>query len=94
MSDEKIEVKQNQVFSIALESNPTTGYRWKVNYDDKFLELIFRKFHQLSDDIGSGGCEKFQFKGHSTGETMLEMIYKREWEEKILKIKSFTVKIN
>ncbi len=93
MPDEKIEVPVNESFTITLDSNPTTGYRWEVNYDEKFLELIFRKFHQLSGGIGSGGHEEFEFKGLTPCETEVEMIYKREWEEKSLKIKSFRVKV-
>jgi inhibitor of cysteine peptidase len=93
MSDEEIEVVVNEVFTITLDSNPTTGYRWKVNYDDNFLDLIFRKFYQLTDSIGSGGYEKFEFRGPIPCETKVEMIYKREWEEKSLKIKLFRVKV-
>jgi inhibitor of cysteine peptidase len=93
MSDEEIEVAVNEVFTITMDSNPTTGYRWEVNYDDNFLELIFRKFNQLSDSIGSGGFEKFEFKGLTLCETNVKMIYKREWEEKSLKTISFRVKV-
>jgi inhibitor of cysteine peptidase len=93
MSDEEIEVAVNEVFTITLDSNPTTGYRWEVNYDDNFLELIFRKFHQLSDGIGSGGQEEFDFRGLTPCETKVEMIYKREWEEKPLKNISFRIKV-
>ena len=93
MSDEEIEVAVNEVFTITLDSNPTTGYRWEVNYDDNFLELIFRKFYQLSDSIGSGGHEKFEFKGLTLCKTNVEMKYKREWEEKSLKTISFRIKV-
>ena len=93
MSDEEIEVAQNEIFTITLDSNPTTGYKWEVDYDDSYLELIFRKFNQLSDRIGSGGDEKFEFKGLAPCETIIKMIYKREWEEKSLKTILFRVKV-
>lgn len=93
MSDEEIEVAVKEVFTITLDSNPTTGYRWEVKYDDSFFELIFRKFNQLSEGIGRAGQEIFEFRGLTPCETKVEMIYKREWEEKPLKTISIRVKV-
>ncbi|MBI4188197.1 MAG: protease inhibitor I42 family protein, partial [Chloroflexi bacterium] len=43
--------------------------------------------------IGAGGVEFFRFKTMGKGKTRITMTYKREWEEKIVDEKLFTINV-
>jgi len=38
-SEQVINTTVNQEFTIALDSNPTTGYGWEASYDEDMLSL-------------------------------------------------------
>jgi inhibitor of cysteine peptidase len=88
------EIKVNQSFMIALESNPTTGYSWEADFDQEYLSLAEPEY--ITDQpemIGSGGVEKFTFTGLKAGVTEITMNYKRPWEEKSIETQVFKVTI-
>jgi inhibitor of cysteine peptidase len=69
-------------FGIALDENPTTGYKWSTpTYASSVL-------HLLSDDlepyrggaIGSGGVRRFVFRAISAGRSPIALSYARPWE--------------
>ncbi len=80
-------------FVIILDSNPTTGYKWELKFHENIIALLRKGFEQQSDGIGSGGKEKFEFKGLKDGETDIKMIYKRPWENKTIKTSIFKIRI-
>ena len=71
-SGQPINVDTNQVFTIALQSNPTTGYDWQPVIDQGFLSLVKKDYQQ--DDhsgqqlVGSGGTDFFTYKALKTGQ--------------------------
>ena len=73
-----------QEFTIALGSNPTTGYSWHPNFDSVKVEKVSNEYK--ADDttgkqiVGSGGTEYFVFKGLQKGETQITFTYYRPWE--------------
>ncbi len=87
-----MDVRLNKDFTLSLESNPTTGYRWEATFDSTHL-LLKRKDFEASDprSIGTGGTEKFTFVPIKTGETEITMIYKRPWESKPAKESSYSL---
>lgn len=91
--DNIIEAFEMKEFLIILDSNPTTGYSWVPLYDKSFLELRDRSFKMNSKRIGSSGKEVFKFNPIKRGITTLTMIYKRAWEENILKKVNYEIKI-
>jgi len=78
-------------FEIVLDSNPTAGYSWQVEYDETHLELVDQTFQASSDLIGAGGTETFVFEALRDGETKVTMVYKRPWEQDVLRTKAFVV---
>jgi len=91
-----INIGVNQEFTIALGSNPTTGYSWQESHDESFLELVAKSYQpgaEAKEIVGAGGTEYFQFKALKPGETELVMTYKRSWEEESLEQLVFTVNI-
>ncbi len=92
-SDSLIEVAVHKTFTIALESNPTTGYAWEPDYDSAMLELLKQKFDLQSHAIGGGGEESFEFQAQQPGKTQVKMSYQREWEDQPLETSIYTIHI-
>jgi inhibitor of cysteine peptidase len=81
-------VKKSQpVFTIILQSNPTTGFAWSLkNYDVNLIRPVGRVFIPGQRGlIGAGGYEKWTFAVKPAGfivpqTTSITLIYSRSWE--------------
>lgn len=93
MDIKKIEVELENDFTLELDSNPTTGYTWQAEFDERVLKLKDKKFVPYSKAIGSGGEEKFTFEPIKKGETVIRMYYKRVWEKSAIEEKIYKVLI-
>ena len=80
-----INIGANQIFVIAIGSNPTTGYSWQESYDENMLELAEKTYEPAKETkqgmVGAGGVEYFRFKTVKRGETEITLVYKRPFEE-------------
>ena len=86
----------NQEFTIALDSNPTTGYSWEASYDGNILSLVKKEYKQketMPGMVGVGGTQYYQFQALKTGETEITVTYKRSWKTGYYEQKVFTVDI-
>jgi len=86
----------NDQIVITLDSNPTTGYMWVVDFDDEYLSFTKQEFipGAVGEDIvGVGGLEKFIFNPIKVGKTELTFNYKRDWEEEIIETQHFKYNI-
>ncbi len=97
-SGQAIDIGVNQEFVIAIGANPTTGYDWEVSLDETMLELV-EKTYKLAEEaeheiVGAGGVDYFRFRALKAGETEINMVYKRSWEEEGIDQKLFTVNID
>ena len=86
-------IKVGEEFTIKLDSNPTTGYRWQPSFDDSILTLISTEFIPTSKMLGSHGMEYFNFKARKVDTTLVKMIYTRSWEKETIKEIEFPVTI-
>jgi inhibitor of cysteine peptidase len=83
----KIQLSKGEKFSIALTSNPSTGYGWQVaEIDDSILRQVGEAEYIVADPtgqpvIGQGGKEALRFEALSPGITTLSLIYVRPWED-------------
>jgi inhibitor of cysteine peptidase len=84
-SGKTINAGVNQELTIALGSNPTTGYSWQADYDKAALEKVSNDYkaddHPGKQLVGSGGTEYFVFKALQKGQTKLNFTYRRPWEQ-------------
>lgn len=85
-TSETIRAKVGQEFTIALESNPTTGYSWQLagDLDEEIVEEIGSEYVQepgSEEMVGAGGTEYWTFKASGAGETTISLEYVRPWEE-------------
>ena len=77
------EISINCQFQSDLESNPTTGYSWQwknkssVSIVDTFN---FQYIPAKTGLMGSGGIERWTFKGIKSGIDSIKLIYCRPWD--------------
>lgn len=79
-----IEVEVGGEFAIILESNPTTGYQWKLaeELDGEIVALVKTEYEAPETDLlGASGEEKWTFEGVGVGETAITLAYVRPWEQ-------------
>jgi len=71
--------------TVALGSNPTTGYQWTEEAlirDDDIIEQISHAFvAPETDKPGASGEEIWTFKALERGTTTILLIYSRSWGE-------------
>jgi predicted secreted protein len=95
MTEDIVQAKLNQSFTLALDSLPTAGYKWTVEYDSGFLRLD-NEWYMTSNPkaIGGGSTEFFAFTPQRSGETEVFAIYKRPWEDKVENKRAFKILIS
>lgn len=84
----------DQEFTIALDSNPTTGYKWQVSHDVTMLSLVEDRYEpdeKAAGLVGAGGTQYYRFKALRKGNTEVILIYMRPWEEKTATERVFKV---
>ena len=95
VANDLIRAELGQTFSISLESNPTTGYTWTVDFDQRFLiggtELKSTINPMRPALIGAGGRQIFSFKPIKEGQTIISAVYKRPWEETAAEERMFLI---
>lgn len=79
-----IEAKVGQSFTLKLDSNPTTGYRWQLNgsLDEKVIKLLDSRYEVREGHlIGGGGEEIWTFRVVGQGTANISLKYIRPWEK-------------
>lgn len=79
----EITIRRGQQHTLAIESNPSTGYCWAAEYDEESLTLVSEDYEQKkSDVVGAAGIQKFTFRGLTEGSTTITLHYARPWESR------------
>lgn len=80
---------------IALESNPSTGYSWRLSKNDaavvKFLDQS--AFPPARPVPGAPGRQLFKFKAIAPGTDSIELEYLRPWEKGVAPAKRFSISV-
>jgi inhibitor of cysteine peptidase len=104
-AEKGVEAGLGTEFAIALESNPTTGYTWRLaSYDQDVLYLVSQEYEQAKKEgegegkeegqlVGAGGTELITFRAIKEGETEVELEYLRPWETGVPAEKTVTFKV-
>lgn len=75
-------VGMNDIVTISLASNPTTGYEWTVKTTGN---LVITDQEFISDNVpgmvGEGGFQKWTLSATAPGTYEFDGIYQRPWEE-------------
>lgn len=92
----QIELRKGQTMVITLEANPTTGYTWEVEkpLDEGGLRQVGEpEFKPESDLIGAPGVQTLRFEAVNAGQTTLNLVYHRPWEEDVEPLETFSVQV-
>jgi predicted secreted protein len=103
--DEEIEVEVGVDFAIALVSNPSTGYSWRLAepLDEEVVALVSSVFEEKSvasegeeggEKVGAPGEELWTFSAVAAGETEIKLEYVRPWETGVAPQETATFKVN
>jgi inhibitor of cysteine peptidase len=97
---DRIEAQVGQVLVLTLESNPSTGYLWEVVKDgapalEQVGGSLFKLDAEEGEEVppGTGGWEVFRFEAKAAGETGLELVYHRPWEEGVEPLEVFSLQV-
>lgn len=90
-----IELEKGQILVISLEANPSTGYMWEVAEGEEHIvqQVGEAEFQQESELLGAPGIETVRFEAMDTGQTTVELVYRRPWEENVDPLKTFSVQV-
>jgi inhibitor of cysteine peptidase len=91
-------IKQGQELLLSLPSDPTTGYRWKLdNTAPSVLKSlgpeVFSSADESEDGIGSAGQSSWRFQAAQLGAAELKLQYQQPWEVNNTPEKTFTCRI-
>ena len=78
-----IKIKAGDAFSIALASNATTGFHWKMTLPEDVKAVTFLGSDYIVSQaglVGAPGTEVFKFKAVTSGEIKAAFVYERPWE--------------
>lgn len=95
----RVELSRGQGLEIALESNPTTGYRWEVaGLEGGVLRQVGEAEFQAVDSgttllVGAGGTETLRFQAERAGTTTLTLVYHRPWERGVEPLEAFEIQV-
>jgi len=92
----QIKIRTGNKITILLDSNPTTGYSWRLAQplDERVLKLIDSKYQAPQTHlIGAGGKELWIFEATGSGKAEISFQYVRPWEKDVPPVKqeTFTV---
>jgi len=93
----QIVARAGQTFSVTLESNPSTGYRWQLAkpVDNSIITLVSSDYVVGEGElIGAGGEEIWTFKVIKSGRARIYFKYVRPWEKDVPPAKTRNIDIN
>jgi predicted secreted protein len=91
----QIEVRGDQLLVVTLEGNLSTGYMWEVEgLDEKVLRQRGEiEIQQESNLLGACSRQIIRFQAVGEGQTTLNVVHRRPWEEGIEPIRRFSVQV-
>ena len=91
----QVELNVGKTLAISLEGNPTTGYTWEAaDLDDQVLRQVGEpEFKPDSSAIGAGGVQILRFEVVNSGQTSLNLVYRRSWEVDMEPAETFSVQV-
>jgi predicted secreted protein len=99
----QIHISSGSSLQVQLESNPSTGYSWKVVNisDSNVLAQISNTFetpmYKLPEGqvppVGAGGLEYWNFKALNKGTSTISMDYNRSWDASTKGTQTFSLTV-
>jgi inhibitor of cysteine peptidase len=88
-----IAVNKGCEFTITLQSNHTTGYKWRLGNqpDEKIVKSVGNVYNEPHSRLmGAGATETWTFQAICKGTTQIVLEYARPWEKGVAPVKTQT----
>ncbi len=81
-SGKTVSIAREQILSVVLDSNASTGFVWNLvlEPDPALLAFESQEYATQGNAPGAGGIETWEFKAVGVGMTNLKLQYFRPWE--------------
>jgi inhibitor of cysteine peptidase len=94
----QVEMTVGQTLVVTLGANPSTGYGWeRVSPEDGVLQQVgeteFQQGKAAKELVGAGGQEVLCFRAEKAGQSALNLVYHRPWEEDVEPADTFSVQV-
>ena len=83
-------------FSISIDENATTGYRWSQKIEDESIVRLAKDDYiapQANGMVGVGGTRVFTYTAVAPGKTTIVLNYERSWEGSPIKTITVSVEV-
>ena len=82
-------------FSISIDENPTTGYRWSQKIADESIIKLAKDNYNAPQSglVGAGGTRVFTYTAVAPGKTTIVLNYERSWEGNPIKTLTVSVEV-
>ncbi|MGY4525967.1 protease inhibitor I42 family protein [Pseudomonas sp. UBA4617] len=82
-----------QTLTLTLPSNPSTGYRWRVeNPAANVLRSLGPEVYSAPEEedvVGSAGVSTWRYQANSAGEARLVLVYQQPWAPEVSPVQTF-----
>jgi len=95
-TQQTITIAPNRVFTIQLQSNPTTGYEWSLAIEPEDIVSFKSKNYTSGESgrVGVGGTMTWSLSTKKIGKTTLKFSYHRPWEKDVEPTREVMFNIN
>ncbi|HEN8802313.1 peptidase inhibitor I42 [Pseudomonas sp. CM25] len=95
-----IRLQVGQALTLTLPSNPSTGYRWRIeNPASNILRSLGPEVYSAPDEVGvvgSSGVSTWRYQASTAGEGHLLLVYQQPWARDVAPVQTFdcVVRVN
>lgn len=86
-----------QALTLTLPSNPSTGYRWRVeNPAANVLQSLGPEVYSAPEEenvVGSAGVSTWRYQASSTGDGQLVLVYQQPWAADVAPVQTFDCRV-
>ncbi|MCR3760892.1 protease inhibitor I42 family protein [Clostridium felsineum] len=86
-------IKLGEEVWIILDGNPSTGYNWKLDFEDSGIYRVQESFFLPSrtESVGTKGKAIWILKATDKGETVVSLNYARSFDKKPIKNVAYSI---
>lgn len=85
-----------QTLTLTLPSNPSTGYRWRVEDPAaNVLQSLGPEVYNAPEEdvVGSAGVSTWRYQANSVGTSQLVLVYQQPWAKDVAPVQIFECKV-